>query len=302
MTSPLTGSSNTRLLRRIPAAELDALWSSTLGFTVSEFMPATSNGISLHECLDTGFHYYSHPEIAGQAAFYTRLAEFPWYYPRARWDLDKGLELASKAVRLIEIGCGDGHFLERWSATVTTQHKACWGMEINVSAAERARSKGFDVTTENLCDVAKSRTEGFDTVCSFQVLEHVPDPASFLRDAISLLSPKGLLILAVPNRECHLHLDGNPLDYPPHHMGRWSAAVFKSLERFFPLRLEQLFTQPLVPEEFDRFLSAAAGRSAYSRAILRLPGFRRIARHVLALGACNFFRGQSLVATFRKTS
>ena len=62
----------------------------------------------------------------------------------------------------------------------------------------------------------------FDLVTAFQVLEHVADPAAFLRKIRTLVAPEGFVAIGVPNWRVWSLLR-EPLDRPPNHLTRWSA-------------------------------------------------------------------------------
>jgi len=59
-------------------------------------------------------------------------------------------------------------------------------------------------------------------VTAFQVLEHVADPAAFLRKIRTLVAPEGFVAIGVPNWRVWSWLR-EPLDRPPNHLTRWSA-------------------------------------------------------------------------------
>jgi 2-polyprenyl-3-methyl-5-hydroxy-6-metoxy-1,4-benzoquinol methylase len=52
-----------------------------------------------------------------------------------------------------------------------------------------------------------------DLACTFNVIEHVPDPVKFLADIAALLTPTGRLLLSTPNRDDSL-MDLAPTAYP----------------------------------------------------------------------------------------
>jgi SAM-dependent methyltransferase len=185
---------------------------------------------------------------------------------------------------------------------IASPNSKCQGIEINTEAAERATSKGLPVTTRSLSEMACTHPGEFDVVCAFQVLEHLSDPKVFLEQVCSLLSQNGRLILSVPNRDCSLGLDRNPLDFPPHHMSRWAAETFSNISKFFPLELQDVIRQPLMREEYDRLLSTLACRSSWLRGLFGLPGSRRLARALLALGGSRAFYGQSIIAHYQRRS
>jgi SAM-dependent methyltransferase len=96
---------------------------------------------------------------------------------------------------LIDIGCGTGHFL-------TLARKAGFavkGIEPHREAAEHCRQKyGLDVFLGTMED-CRFKPESFDAVTLWDVWEHVYDPIAFMDRCLELLSPGGILALAIPN-------------------------------------------------------------------------------------------------------
>ncbi len=94
--------------------------------------------------------------------------------------------------RVLDVGCGDGGFLDAaaddgWSTV---------GVEISWSAVHRASSRHLRaVATFEAIDACPH----FDAVTFWDVLEHVPDPAEFVRQAVRRLRPGGLVALSMPN-------------------------------------------------------------------------------------------------------
>ena len=93
--------------------------------------------------------------------------------------------------RLLDVGCGQGRYndlLDRYADSRT-------GMELNrIRYATGCRPKvwgsGLSLPFGDAC---------FDTVVSFQVLEHVPEPAHMVREIARVLKPGGYLILTAPH-------------------------------------------------------------------------------------------------------
>ncbi|MFQ5802357.1 MAG: class I SAM-dependent methyltransferase [Candidatus Methylomirabilales bacterium] len=117
-------------------------------------------------------------------------------------DAERRVRMINKLVdrrgRLLDIGCGAGHFLK-------VAKDSGWevvGVEPAPPAVDHARKNVPDSVIH--CGFLHEcgdlvRGEPFDVVCSFAVIEHVIDPVGFLRRAIGLLKPLGLLCLSTPN-------------------------------------------------------------------------------------------------------
>lgn len=112
-------------------------------------------------------------------------------YERALAMLDIGHRTLDPSFggRLLDIGCGWGHFVARardrgWDAR---------GVELGDPAADYARRRhGLELLR------AMPEGETFDAVTLFFVLEHVPDPVAFLARARSVLAPGGVVACVTP--------------------------------------------------------------------------------------------------------
>ncbi len=105
-------------------------------------------------------------------------------------------------LRVLDIGCGGGLVSEpmtRLGAAVT----AVDASEANIKTAmTHAEQGGLDIdfragTVEALIEADEAP---FDVVLNLEVVEHVADPAQFLKDCASLVKPGGLMIVATLNR------------------------------------------------------------------------------------------------------
>jgi SAM-dependent methyltransferase len=90
--------------------------------------------------------------------------------------------------RLLDVGCHIGVFVEIASARGWN----AWGVEPSRWAAEQARARGLQVVTGTLSD-AGFEAGSFDVVTLWDVIEHLTDPASELRQIWQLLRPGGLI-------------------------------------------------------------------------------------------------------------
>lgn len=106
------------------------------------------------------------------------------------------LEKLKPGGKLLEIGCNGGRFLSlldnQWDIT---------GLDIDKNAITAAKKRLG--TRAKLIHAplhkAKFSKGQFDVIVMRAVLEHVPDPRSFIKIANKLLKPGGLVAITVPN-------------------------------------------------------------------------------------------------------
>jgi SAM-dependent methyltransferase len=92
---------------------------------------------------------------------------------------------------LLEIGCGNGFLLD---AARRDGWKSVSGVEPSRDAIEKAPR---EVRENIVCDVMRPglfQPMSFDLVCLFQVLDHLPDPASVLAECFRVLRPGGRVL------------------------------------------------------------------------------------------------------------
>jgi SAM-dependent methyltransferase len=99
---------------------------------------------------------------------------------------------------LLEIGCGNGFFLEEG---LKQGYVNVLGVEPSADAVARANSK---VRSQIICDMMRPGLFGrgqFDVICMFQVLDHIADPAGLLAECYHVLKPGGLILCINHNIE-----------------------------------------------------------------------------------------------------
>lgn len=119
-----------------------------------------------------------------------------WWFRRGiilKGRLDK-LPKVTGVRSLIDVGCGDGLFLEAasrlgWEAQ---------GVETSGTACSLARSRGNVVFHGRLRE-ANLPSGSLDVVTLFHVLEHVGSPEETMADIKRILKPDGFLLVEVPN-------------------------------------------------------------------------------------------------------
>jgi SAM-dependent methyltransferase len=139
--------------------------------------------------------------------------------------------------RLLEIGFGEGYGSE--ILEVVTQEYV--GVEVEREAVTHAAAKygrrgasfvHYDGTSLPFEDAS------FDLVIAFQVLEHVPDPDSFLREARRVAKAGAYVLVVTPNRN-HRLADGerpwnryHVREFSPAELEEVVGRVFHSVEIF----------------------------------------------------------------------
>ena len=92
---------------------------------------------------------------------------------------------------LLEIGCGNGFFLEE---ALRLGYSSVHGVEPSRSAIDRARE---DIRPNIVCAYPAARVVRAwrsDAVCVFQTFDHISDPGSLLDECRRLLKPGGLML------------------------------------------------------------------------------------------------------------
>jgi len=123
---------------------------------------------------------FNRPSVDSPVAFFWRLRQIERFR-------NKG--------KLLDVGCGNGGFL-------AFMQQRGW----DISGLDNAPA-GVSIAKELLGDrvllttlkEASYPSNHFDVVSLFEVLEHVPDPSSELKEINRILKPGGLLCLSVPN-------------------------------------------------------------------------------------------------------
>ena len=104
--------------------------------------------------------------------------------------------LVPRGASVLDVGCGTG-------ALSVLLRDVCaarvYGIEPDVSRAARAAERGIAVHAGVLTPSLRSAIGQFDVAVYADVLEHLVDPLSELKQVASFVKPNGLVIISVPN-------------------------------------------------------------------------------------------------------
>lgn len=238
-------------LYSVQASDLKQQYKS-LGTDISRII----DGVEEFELIedDDGLRTWS-PPVTGDSQFYSELADNnSWYYLPDKKEYDIAFEfIGDKSV--LEVGCGEGHFPLRKNIS------SYIGLELNQEAVKKANAKGLNVKLQDFQEYASQNPSSVSSVCSFQVLEHLPVPGDFFQSAYEVLQNDGLMITAVPSEDSFAGtIKTNCLNAPPHHITRWTDKCLKMLPSKYGFECIDIVHIPVEPIHYNWFWSTLLDR------------------------------------------
>jgi SAM-dependent methyltransferase len=100
----------------------------------------------------------------------------------------------SSTVRLLDVGCSSGAFLQSALHLGFTAE----GVEPSADAAQTARAAGLKVFTGYL-EQAQFPDASFDAITLIEIVEHLRDAQSLLQECARILKPGGVVLVTTPN-------------------------------------------------------------------------------------------------------
>ena len=109
-------------------------------------------------------------------------------YWQRQWAIIKGLIGNDNGGKVLDIGCGGGHFLDNGGVGWEK-----YGIELSEEARRVAKGKG--IAAFETLEKAAFPEEFFDVVTMFAVIEHLPDPNAVVEELIRVLKRDGLFVI-----------------------------------------------------------------------------------------------------------
>lgn len=295
----LCASNAARVISRIGAERIVDEWRRRFNIDIRNGYWVSVQSVEEYRCEECLLEFFP-PALAGRDQLYVELQKFDWYYMPDKWEHGVAMRDIPAGARVLEVGCGEGAFVDRLRRNGIEAR----GIELNASAVQVARSRGLPVSLESLTDVVSRERGTYDVVCSFQVLEHVPDPEAFLRESVALLRKGGQLIFGVPNADSFIRHEFNILNMPPHHISRWVPRTVLQLERLFGLEDARVVEEPLASYHVMGYLAAhwRKWRRVPMGILVANPIVYRVVAALLNVTGLRMrLRGHSLYACLRVT-
>lgn len=208
-----------------------------------------------------------------------------------------------KTNNILDVGCGDGHFLEvardlGWNV---------FGTEYTRDAVAVCEAKGISMAQGPLGGI--SFAHGFfDVITSFEVLEHINNPVDEAKSMHNLLRPGGGLYVTTPNfgsiSRSLLGPKWNVICYPEH-LCYFTEDTMKRL--FFKMGF-QLLTMTTTGISLDRLRAGMHDNKPMSTQVdeavrrrAESSGFMRFAKTATNMALDATGKGDTIKALFRKT-
>jgi 2-polyprenyl-3-methyl-5-hydroxy-6-metoxy-1,4-benzoquinol methylase len=211
-------------LEVIGSADINKLYAQAFGIVNA----LKTSQLEYVECAECGLKFFW-PMETGDESLYERLQALDWYYMADKEEYQIALRHLPVDGTILEVGAGKAAFATLVGAGRYT------GLEFNDRAIKQAEMSGIALLKESV-EVHATKSNQYDSVVSFQVLEHVSLPFEFVKGCVDCLKAGGVLILAVPSQDGFAGKAVNHLlDMPPHHVSHWSEKTMRKLADLFGL-------------------------------------------------------------------
>lgn len=297
--SPLDSSVYCRVVKKIKVSEIILKYQLIYDINVSRFFNGMDE-IYVYECEKTKYKFYYPFNIDGDSGFYEHLQKGIYYYVPWKWEHEVSMKYINKNDKILEVGSGGNGFVKK----LTDKGYSITGLELNTKSISNGLADGLHVLNETIQNHSTNYSNYYDIVCSYQVLEHIAEPYSFVEGKIRSLKKGGKMLICVPNNDAYFlkHNHNPPLNMPPHHMGLWQLDSLSYLSKLFNLNLLSVEYETLQHYHVEGFSDVIFIRwvpNRYLRYILRKMGFKKVIKFFVDVFK-NKIQGHSIFIVFEK--
>lgn len=188
------------------------------------------------------------------------------------WDHVYRYRFAARFVndkRVVDVACGEGYGTHSLSLAGA---RSVIGFDISPEACKHAQLKyGVDARCTD-ATVLPIPDSSVDLVVSFETIEHLSNPADFIRECARVLHPAGSLVISTPNRVVYSEKG----HHNRFHCSEMTRSEFECiLSRHF--RSIEMYSQQIKTAPWWQIRSFAASNSPW----LNVRGFWRFRRWIL---------------------
>jgi 2-polyprenyl-3-methyl-5-hydroxy-6-metoxy-1,4-benzoquinol methylase len=255
---------------RMPVERIAAAWArqdAWEGYDAADVLARVradvgADAVSFQACPRCGLEFADPPRAWSAANYPPESYGLAWDHLRAL----SILRAETVPLRLLEIGCADGKFLERAAAL---GHRTT-GIDFSRAAVDAARARGLDAHVADVGEVrAFAGPEPFGCIALFQVIEHLEAPDDVF-DAISAVAAPGArLLVGCPADRRYTRRVGHPdrigrsdfWDYPPQHLLRWTPDALRLFLGRHGWRVQSTEYEPFTLVGAAAHLTGLAGRA-----------------------------------------
>jgi len=131
--------------------------------------------------------------------------------------------------RCLDLGCGRGYGFSYLQEKCTS----CTGLDLSEDFLREARAQypGVQFIHQN-AEKLPFEDQSFDSITSFEVIEHIQDDKAFLREIKRVASPRAVIAISTPNRRVASGEGKRPLnrfhvrEYEPEEFRRLLQSIF----------------------------------------------------------------------------
>ena len=177
----------------------------------------------------------------------------------------KGMSLKKRA-RILDVGCGTGHFLAKCLEKGWTVK----GIENNMNARNALPSKISKDVVERF-EPLIDQPEKFDVITMWHSLEHLYDLNAAIQDMKKLLKPKGVILVACPNHksfDASFYKENWAAYDVPRHLWHFDKNAMKDLFSTHNFQLTET-----LPMHWDSFFVSILSEKTLCNNLFFLRGF-----------------------------